>query len=609
MLLILAAYAFILFKSRLNPKIVRRSAILILTAGTILYYFAYSRETYAEGPLTTFLRSLLSSVKMFIYDADFCEIEEAQRIPMFLDAFMLIFYSAILTSLSAIIMLFGKRAMTAVTLLFRKKKFDHIFLGVNNRSEMIAKGIRDEEIAFIEFPGETDEEAISVSRVLRSISSDSKDGSLLSSRHVTLLRAKHRISHLDSKEGVFVQMGLRRMSKLISPETAFYILSDDENRNLMDILALASDKTLASNTIHACVRREGIVKSYQSVLGKTGAHFIYPASLAVVEMMKNPLCHPASLMDVNQADGTASGEFNALVVGFGETGQASVKFIYEFASAVTSGGEALPVNISVTDSKMESIKGPFIFSCPGMEHDDILSYLNLGLDSSEFWEMLDEDLDRLNLVELSLDNDAANLELACTIYTYAEKKRKNGLDNFRIAVRKQYSPDYELRLVERLNEKAGKDVIILFGEYEKIFTPEMIISKSKNGINKSATSLADKLKTNYESITGLSDNGQSNGTYHEKRRIRQETHQYISRANHVPSKRFIGGEDFASAEKLENLAMVEHLRFSRYLKAHGYTYAPDDDDVLKTNHQLCEWKKLPESDREYHRNMVKASAV
>lgn len=609
-LVLLAAYAFILFKSKLNPKIVRTSAIGILAAGVILYMFAYIKEGYNEGIVVVFFRSLLSAVKLFIYNADYCEILAAQQVPLFMEAFILVFYAAILTSLSAIIMLFGKRAMTALVLLFRRKKYDHIFLGVNPRSEMIAKGIHDQEIAFIEFPGETDEEEVSVSRVLRSMTDGSQEGGLLSTRHVSLLRAKHRLSQSPDKEGVLSQIGLGRLSKLIGPDTAFYLLSEDSERNLKELLAIISDDSLSNNTVHTCVRREGLARSYQAVLGKTGAHFIYPSSLSVVEMMKTPECHPASVMDIDKTDATASGAFNALVVGFGETGQAAAKFIYEFASACQKDGSPLPVHIYVNDASLDRLRGQFLFSSPAMDHDGIMVFQNYGLDSDEFWKGLQHHIDELNYVEISMHDDAVNLELACTIFSYAEKMRKGGLDNFRIVVRKRHTPEYERRLVKRLNEKAGHEVIVCYGEYEKIFTPEMIVSKSRSGINASATSLADKLAENYRAITsseGIQADASDSETFHQKRTRRRETHQFISRANHIPTKKMFAGDATPSGEVLENLARMEHLRYVRYLEAHGYTFSPEDDDVLKTSHQICPWSSLTEQERQYHRDMVLAS--
>ena len=62
-----------------------------------------------------------------------------------------------------------------------------------------------------------------------------------------------------------------------------------------------------------------------------------------------------------------------------------------------------------------------------------------------------------------------------------------------------------------------------------------------------------------------------------------ELHQPISRANHTASfSAVVAGNSNVSDETLENLARMEHLRYSRYLTAHGYSYAAEDDDVFKT---------------------------
>jgi hypothetical protein len=271
----------------------------------------------------------------------------------------------------------------------------------------------------------------------------------------------------------------------------------------------------------------------------------------------------------------------------------------------------LPVHIYINDSRLGRLKGNFVFSCPELEHDSIISYESNGLESGDFWKTLLSRLDSLNYIEISMGNDTANLDLACTIYGYAEKKRKDGFKNFRIFVRKKVTPTYEMKLVNRLNEKAGQEVIRCFGEYEKVFTPELIISKDLSGINMSATSLAKKLKARYYDISGFKEeisNVEAPATYHEKRRIRRETHQFISRVNHITDKLILAGWDSSVDEaKLENLAMCEHLRFSRYLRAHGYSYDAEDDDVMKTNHQLCEWSQLSEEDKQYHRDMVRAT--
>ena len=613
--LLLALYAFILFKSSLNPKIVKRAAVIITLAGTAIFMYGYRTEGYLGGWVTLFLRGLIASIKMFIYDNSIFESLEAQKhTPMFTEAFVLVYYSAVLTSLSAIILLFGKRLMTSLSLIFNRRKFRHVFLGVNRNSETIAAGIKNEEIAFVEFPGDGDGDEISLSSIIKSMSGNEDGGGVLSDRHVTLLRAKRNLVQRDTDSGVLESIGLARLQRRIDGSTSFYILSDDCEKNLRDLLVLVGDEKLRHNVVHACVRREGLAQTFNGVLGKTGAHLIYPSSLSVVELMKSPDCHPVNMMDVDanvslDAKGTASGSFNALIIGFGETGRAATKFIYEFSSAVTAGGSPMPVHIHAIDDNMDRIKERFQFSCPAMEHDDLITYSDRGPETGGFWETLLKWLDSLNLVEISLGNDTVNLDLACTIYSYAEKRRKDGFRNFRIYVRKKNAPTYETRLVSRLNEKAGQEVIRCFGENSKVFTPEMIVSKDGSGINKSATGLADKLIARYYDISGTSGQGDTAPeTYHEKQTRRRQMHQFISAANHISTKLMLSGwSTDLDPETLENLARTEHLRYSRYLRAHGYSFDKEDDDVLKTSHQICSWEELSEEDRCRHRDMVRAS--
>lgn len=606
---LLAGYAYLLFKTRLNGKILKRSALIIFSAGVVEFMIGFTLEEINQSAMTSFLRACMDSVKLFLYDCDYLEVVEAQKLPFFTDALILTYYAAMLTSISAIIMLFGKRAMTAFTLIFRKKPFRHIFLGVNSRSEIIAKGIKDQEIAFIEFPDDEEKGDISISSVIKSVTNNNQGSSWMTSGNITLLRAKRKLLHHDSGNDVFNQIGLDKLRKLISQETAFYLLGDDSDKNLQDLLVLVKDSSIRNNTIHTCVKREGLARPYQSVLGKTGAHFIYPSSLAVVELMKTISCHPASVMDINTDSCTVRGGFNALVIGFGETGQAATKFLYEFSSGIKEDGSVLPVKIYINDEHLDGLKGQFMFSCPEMNHNDILIYENFGLDSGNFWESLLKRLDDLNYIEISMNDDAVNLNLACTIFGYVEKKRKGGFNNLKILVRKRQTPIYERQLVDRLNEKAGREVIICFGEHEKIFTPEMIVSQDSSGINKTATTLADRIQAAYEQLAGEQAAATTTpGTYHDKRRIRRETHQLISRANHAPTKSLLtGGKTSVMAESLENLSKCEHLRYCRYLLAHGYTYDLEDDDVIKTNHQICPWDKLSEQDKQYHRDMVRAS--
>lgn len=615
MILLLSGYVLLLVRSKLNSKVILRSAIMIFISGVALYMYGYSLQPeYNQGIVTCLLRSSVGALKMFIYSETVFELVEAQSRPMFLELFYLTLYAALLTSISTVIMVFGKRVITFFTLALRRKPYRHIFLGINEKSRMIASEMENEDVVFIEFPSDvSDDEKSLLSSIQNMSSSDDAEKEWASKTGFTMLKAKRDLSQYQTSGDVFDHMGLSMLRRVVDSNTAFYLLSDDTEKNLNDLMILISDKRLSGNTIHACARREGVARSYQTIMGKTGAHFIYPSSLSVVELLTNPMCHPLSLVDVDRDEngrslGTVAGEFNAMIVGFGETGQAVAQFLYEFASAVRSDGTPLPVKIYVNDEKLVSLKGQFEFSHPDIGRDDMIVYENFGTESGEFWNALNSRLDKLNFIELSMNEEAFNLELACNILNYAYKKRKNGLKNFRVVIRKKYTPSYERNLINRLNEKFGCNVLFSFGENEKIFTPQMVVSKTMSGINSSATSVADEIDRALEAVTGKSQNKMKDAvTYSEKRTARRDMHQNISRGNFRPSLLFLSGNStVVSDEVLLNLAKSEHLRYRRYLLAHGYSYDKVDDDAFRTNHQICDWSELSDEDRKYHCDAVRA---
>ena len=612
--LILVVYAVILFRSRLKPRVVRLSALVILLCGMALNFYALTVEGFLQGVVSKLGRSFFLSARMFVYIGDVFEFTVAQRSPYFLDLYYVVFYSAMLTSTSAILMLFGKRAMTLLTLFFRRKKFKHVFIGVNRRSLMIAQGLQGSETVFIDFNSGNEASKMSLNSLLKGLSGSQKGENMSRGSNFYALMAKRNLGEVESDGNVFATIGLDRLKKLTDSQTVFYILSEDSDRNLYDMLALLKDDDLMKNMIHVCISKEGVARYYKTILKQTGVHFIYPSSMAVVELMKDSRCHPVEVLPLasdseGNPTGSVSGAFNSLVVGFGETGQAVVKFLYEFTALVGPDGEPVPADITVYDERMDSLLGPFMFDNPVMCNSGIIHFGNIGTESSEFWNMLGERLDSLNYIAISMNDEATSLDLACTIAMYAMKNRKGGLKGLRIVVRKKVTLPHERKLIDKMNERAGYEAIICYGEYDKVFTPEMVISSSGSGINKSATSLADRIAQAYLSVSGNAVTMHSNAeSFHVKNRARMELHQMISRSNHLPSLTTLLGD--TSRELAQNtmliLAKMEHLRYSRYLTAHGYSYGAEDDDVFKTNHQICGWDSLTEADRNYHMDMVRA---
>ena len=141
---ILALYGVMLFTSKLDINKIKYYAIAILCAGTGLYFYGFSLEEAPEGVWSTFTRSLLSAIELFVSHTDLLEIEEAQHQPFFMDFFIFVYASAVITSISALVSMFGRRTMSRIYLrLSREKKINHIFLGINRNSILLAKSLEE----------------------------------------------------------------------------------------------------------------------------------------------------------------------------------------------------------------------------------------------------------------------------------------------------------------------------------------------------------------------------------------------------------------------------------------------------------------------------------
>lgn len=122
-----------------------------------------------------------------------------------------------------------------------------------------------------------------------------------------------------------------------------------------------------------------------------------------VELLKqNPILHPVNYVKVEK-DATVSTDFNALVVGFGEVGMDSVRFLYEFGAFVKHSNqngfvERSGFHCHVVDQHMEVLAGVFCANTPfiamtinrrDIEDAKLINLYNMDCRSVEFYKKLD----------------------------------------------------------------------------------------------------------------------------------------------------------------------------------------------------------------------------
>ena len=642
LLILILTYVGMLCASRLNVKVLRSSAITIFLAGTALYCYGFTLEPSIEGPVTILIRSMLSSVEMFVSHSDLFEVEEAQHEPFFLEAFIFVYACAVITSISAILAVFGKRVHTLITLkINRKRKFRHVFFGFDRNSIYLAKNIKDgSRIAFVEFPEEEEVEEMSFGGILQNVLHGVVDKYGLEKADVTILKAKMKFSELTPGKDMLAQMGLASLKDVTDDETCFYLFSDNADKNLEAVKTLVTEDFFRTHTIHCNAHKQGLTRQYELSLFDTQVHFFYPSTVGVTSLREHCECHPVKVADIaRDEDGKALGyvndrSFNALISGFGEGGREMVKFIFEYASFIRQDGSPLPVKCYVQDTKMPMLSGSFKAAIPSLPHGESIVYETVHCLSEDFWAKMMARLDTLQYIVFCTGNDELNLTAATEVLDYAIRNRKSGLDNLIVLARVQDVSDSVKSIMNFYNWRAGRQCLAIFGDKTEVYAPDWTVSGNSVGIDTHSVNLAHKLHDAYYNGLGVeapawesrnevclkAKNDRDFATLMGQVRF---LHQYIASAYYAQTAEILadGNIDlmcsipFDLGEYLElpedrravidNISNMIHLRWTHHLILDGYSYADKTDEMSKTNRLLTDWKNLDEEDRHLFRMNAK----
>lgn len=268
---------------------------------------------------------------------------------------------------------------------------------------------------------------------------------------------------------------LKSICRIIRKKTTkslhLFFLSDNEIANIQAIANLKKDKVIQEfanrgkvkfycharyNSLHRVIEDEIVHKNVEVK--------VVDSSHICIELMKNNLeSHPIKYVDVEK-DATVSSPFNSLVIGFGEVGMDTVRFLYEFGAFVKSGDKIVKrseFHCHVVDEKMDNLAGVFIASAPSIatsrnwkneDADKLINLYNMDCRSVEFYDKLEKWIESLNYIVIATGDDEINISLAVRIFRLAIRYRKDNLRKFHIFVRIQHDDnEYFLRIAEHYN--------------------------------------------------------------------------------------------------------------------------------------------------------------
>ena len=631
-------------------------AFFVLIAGWAVYFWGYWQFYDEELNLISLtLRSFLSSIGMFALQSDLQYFVQAQakNAPVFLSLFAIIHFLAALISATFVINYVGVRIMAWQRMRKAKGQDLYIFWGINDNSIFLADNIHKRNlngmIIFVGTPKDVEDgsQQLSLStlingqthrkdRIRRIESLDaiitycSEEFSLenLSAERTSTISAENQHTN------IFGSIGLRSLAKMIrkskDSSIKFFFLSDNEKNNLesTSLLLDAIEKKDADlcgcqyldiycrarkNKENSVFEKLAYIKTIETL---PNVHLIDSANLAVQILKKNVDYQPISFVTPNIELATVDSSFTALVIGFGETGRDTVRFLYEFGAFPNSEGKKSTFKCYAIDKQMKNLSGLFYNNAPALKNNKEIELLQIDCLSLYFWKWLEDKIESLNYIVISLGDDDVEMRLAINLLEKLYKSRKT-TDPFKVFIRSN-SKENEKRMIEIVdfyNKKVGNNLVI-FGKQEELYT-------YNNVIDEDAIKQAKVFYAGYANLSSRDEkwderhmmNGKNKEdiTLNDINAVIRKENQDIANYRHIDTKLRLLGLDRNSKEadfdklsniQKKNLAICEHLRWTASLEILGYIYGEENNNIRKTHNCLKPWQDLTEDYQKFDYSVI-----
>lgn len=432
--------------------------------------------------------AILYAFKIFLFDSDVSEIHGAfHESWVYSLCFALAHFCAAGISTLFLIKLFGFNIVQSFRMLWASRKLwnkdvseSFIFWGFNEPSYCLIESINEHfgnnssyRVIVIRTnvgEGDANESTNSFSKIFNFLSLPSVElerlrqtKCLTDCRQVNLSVTKIKDDKYDIFGKTLKMKSLRRLlKKRTSQKIHMFFLSDDEKDNLHNIELFLKDSTLQDfadennpekQVILYCHARHNSVHRVvedRNPSDKIKVKVVDSSHISVEMLKQDEDLLPVKYVDV-MPDATVSSAFNALVVGFSEVGQDSVRFLYEFGAFVATGSTDDHVtrsafHLDVVDRQMSDLAGVFVANAPSIQlsvpfikgEDNpsaLITLHEMDCRSIEFYlKLKDEWIRKLNYVVIATEDDELNVSLGVRIFKLATRYRED-LDDFCVLVR------------------------------------------------------------------------------------------------------------------------------------------------------------------------------
>lgn len=583
LLLLLVAYFRIVLKNKQASIRLRNLLIGVAAAGGfIVYWIGYNDEGTASSLLAITLRSFLSTFEMFFFHSDLIEVRSTMKDdPVYMTFFSFFHFLPFLIGFMILIQLFGRHFLSWLRLKGVRGGKTYLFFGLNEptaslTASLAAKKAPGSRIICLDKKIEKREEAASESKLPYTAFRDR--GSLfdrISKFDAWLLRREY------TAEVTFRQLGLAPI--LAQGNAHMFFFTDHTSYNLQSALKAIDElqntiRPVAPVTLYVCAHSDYLINLFEGKsTDRIDVQIVNPAKLAVMELLTN---HPP--VDYIAADtrlAVAGKDFNVMLIGFGKVGSYALRMLTEHGQFVGSTFHA-----TVIDRQMNVKQGEFQSRFPGMRRYAI-DYHPVGVDSSEYWKLITEQMDTLDYVVISLGDTELNMQTAIRLHRFLERKADRKISIF---VKVHHNSDYGY--MEVFTHRYSR--ICIFGGNDTIFTEDIIINEMRILRAKKIHEYYNK-KQPKEKQVAWKDLSHRKVITNISASLHLETKLKLAGLSPEDLKKYPCEAEFENElgkERLENLAKGEHLHWNATLFTNEWDTLPLSDAT--GNMQFDEKRKL-----------------
>ncbi len=540
--------------------------------GLIVYFIGYHMNAPGRW-VSNSLQAVYSTCRLFLMGNDLVEIKDkVHGNPTFILWFSVINTSAAFIFVFVFLNLFGKLILNKIRVRFNNPKSIYIFYGVNEPSILLGNDIISKNgkkfIAYINNldSNETDNMYYKIESI----------GAFILSRKSPLeslkLNNEDSIISSNEKKDANVRICVNNdylskfhlLSKVLKKPTHLFFLTENEDVNIRSALSAIgeiSTGTVSTDiTLYIRIKSTDLEELYYKRLSPkikgVTLRFINDAEITARQLLMK--CHPVDFVEPDSLKSVAKSDFNLMLVGFGNTGDAVLRKLVEAGQFVGN-----QFNAWIIDKDVNSRAGSFMNRYPGISKICNIRFLQMETGEVRFFDLIRENFNTLDLIIIALGDDTLNVHTAVDIHQLILKKNNVSI---RTLIRMKDDDNYDCLFLNDENKE-----MIFFGREKNIYTEDIILRERLEITARKVHAFYSKNKsTSVESWNLISRTKQLSNIsvaehFHAKLKMTGLSVEKIKSMNDV--NEFVS---YLNEESLRNLAIGEHLRWAAQLYVNGW---------------------------------------